>query len=584
MYSITVIYPKSKIKQFDAPMPQPVSALNDVDFKLLLNNYFNHIDLVLQIKKDSINFNGLKYIWNTSPQQQNILSQYFSTNPTQFADPLSNPGENNSIPLEEGIAALKYIKLRKTDVINSYNELNITPIPFVKFFNRNINIPEYNKFKKPLVSPLYEQEAVLPDLNTFKTIIDTLLKNGYIKSPLSTDSYFNKPIGFFALNNTLYKLPQIKQTAEWQPYKQSFNQMVANIQLYDFEDNIEAWKSLLGNIVDLNQNSYERYKETLGRTRILGRNDSVYFYPYKGGNYIVPAYKVIYNERPILKEIFRDVIKNKKVKNSVANAVFQEIKDEYQNLLPISLKIETEYTCSEDHRFMKFCRKIDEDQKEKNKGNIFRYLYKSTAETGKNIDGGGWGFNLSNTHFLDTNPIYENQINNGTLTEFQIKWLDVSDLKTKKTRKKLFCISSIPARKTSNNKSGITTFFTPLYRSKIKPEVYAFDLAIVNQNKEAILIFEFDGSDHFRPRSIKDSKQGFLNKVVADQLKSEFARIEQIPIVRIPGYHKTNEIAKQRSLFKDFVLQKLKELIPNLDIKEKETQPDNINTLTNNPQ
>jgi hypothetical protein len=584
MYSITVIYPKSKIKQFDAPMPQPVSALNDVDFKLLLNNYFNHIDLVLQIKKDSINFNGLKYIWNTSPQQQNILSQYFSTNPTQFADPLSNPGENNLIPLEEGIAALKYIKLRKTDVINSYNELNITPIPFVKLFNKNIKIPEYNNFKKPIVSPLYEQEAVLPDLNTFKTIVDTLLKNGYIKSPLSTDSYFNKPIGFFALNNTLYKLPQIKQTAEWQPYKQSFNQMVANIQLYDFEDNIEAWKSLLGNIVDLNQNSYERYKETLGRTRILGRNDSVYFYPYKGGNYIVPTYKVIYNERPILKEIFRDVIKNKKVKNSVANAVFQEIKDEYQNLLPISLKIETEYTCSEDHRFMKLCEEIDKDQKEKNKGNIFRYLYKSTAETGKNIDGGGWGFNLSNTHFLDTNPIYENQINNGTLTEFQIKWINVSDLKTKKTRKKLFCISSIPARKTSNNKSGITTFFTPLYKSKIKPETYAFDLAIVNQNKEAILIFEFDGSDHFRPRSIKDSKQGFLNKVVADQLKSEFARIEQIPIVRIPGYHKTNEIAKQRSLFKDFILQKLKELIPNLDIKEPEKLPDKINTLTNNPQ
>ena len=54
MYSITVIYPKSKIKQFDAPMPQPVSALNDVDFKLLLNNYFNHIDLALQIKKDNI--------------------------------------------------------------------------------------------------------------------------------------------------------------------------------------------------------------------------------------------------------------------------------------------------------------------------------------------------------------------------------------------------------------------------------------------------------------------------------------------------------------------------------------------------
>lgn len=72
--------------------------------------------------------------------------------------------------------------------------------------------------------------------------------------------------------------------------------------------------------------------------------------------------------------------------------------------------------------------------------------------------------------------------------------------------------------------------------------------------------------------------------MVADQLKSEFARIQQIPIVRIPGYHKTNEIAKQRSLFKDFVLQKLKELIPNLDIKEPEKLPDTINTLTNNPQ
>ena len=583
MYSITVIYPKSKIKQFDAPMPQPVSALSDVDFKLLLNNYFNHIELALQVKNNNINLNGLKYTWNISPQQEQILSQYFSTNPVQFADPQSNPGENNTIPLEEGIAALKYIKLRKTDVINEYNKLGITPIPFVKLFNRNIQIPEYNKLKKPIVSPLYEQNAVLPDLDKFKKIIDTLLKQGYIKSPLDTKSYEAKPIGFFALENTLYKLPSSKIPAEWEPYKQFFNQMVANIPLYDFEQNIEAWKSLLGKIVDLNQNSYERNKETLGRTRILGRADSVYYYPYQGKNYIVPTYKVIYNDRPILKEIFQNIIKNKLVKNSVANSVFQEIKDEYQNLLPTSIRIETEYTCSKDHRFMKLCEEIDEGQEEENKGNIFRYLYKSTAATGKEIDG-GLGFNISNTHFLETNQIYENQINNGTLTEFLIKWLDVSDVKTKKTRKKLFCISSIPARKTSNNKSGITTFFTPLYKSKIKPQTYAFDLAIVNQNDEVILIFEFDGSDHFRPRSIKDSKQGFLNKVVADQLKSEFARIQQIPIVRIPGYHKTNEIAKQRSLFKDFVLQKLKELIPNLDIKEPEKLPDTVNTLTNNPQ
>lgn len=583
MYSITVIYPKSKIKQFDAPMPQPVSALSDVDFKLLLNNYFNHIELALQVKNDNINLNGLKYTWNISPQQEQILSQYFSTNPVQFADPQSNPGENNTIPLEEGIAALKYIKLRKTDVINGYNKLGITPIPFVKLFNRNIQIPEYNKLKKPIVSPLYEQNAVLPDLDKFKKIIDTLLKQGYIKSPLDTKSYEAKPIGFFALENTLYKLPSSKIPAEWEPYKQFFNQMVANIPLYDFEQNIEAWKSLLGKIIDLNQNSYERNKETLGRTRILGRADSVYYYPYQGKNYIVPTYKVIYNDRPILKEIFQNIIKNKLVKNSVANSVFQEIKDEYQNLLPTSIRIETEYTCSKDHRFMKLCEEIDKDQEEENKGNIFRYLYKSTAATGKEIDG-GLGFNISNTHFLETNQIYENQINNGTLTEFLIKWLDVSDVKTKKTRKKLFCISSIPARKTSNNKSGITTFYTPLYKSKIKPQTYAFDLAIVNQNDEVILIFEFDGSDHFRPRSIKDSKQGFLNKVVADQLKSEFARIQQIPIVRIPGYHKTNEIAKQRSLFKDFVLQKLKELIPNLDIKEPEKLPDTVNTLTNNPQ
>ena len=583
MYSITVIYPKSKIKQFDAPMPQPVSVLSDVDFKLLLNNYFNHIELALQVKNDNINLNGLKYTWNISPQQEQILSQYFSTNPVQFADPQSNPGENNTIPLEEGIAALKYIKLRKTDVINEYNKLGITPIPFVKFFNRNIQIPEYNKLKKPIVSPLYEQNAVLPDLDKFQKIIDTLLKQGYIKSPLDTKSYEAKPIGFFALENTLYKLPSSKIPAEWEPYKQFFNQMVANIPLYDFEQNIEAWKSLLGKIVDLNQNSYERKKETLGRTRILGRADSVYYYPYQGKNYIVPTYKVIYNDRPILKEIFQNIIKNKLVKNSVANSVFQEIKDEYQNLLPTSIRIETEYTCSKDHRFMKLCEEIDEGQEEENKGNIFRYLYKSTAATGKEIDG-GLGFNISNTHFLETNQIYENQINNGTLTEFLIKWLDVSDVKTKKTRKKLFCISSIPARKTSNNKSGITTFFTPLYKSKIKPQTYAFDLAIVNQNDEVIVIFEFDGSDHFRPRSIKDSKQGFLNKVVADQLKSEFARIQQIPIVRIPGYHKTNDIAKQRSLFKDFVLQKLKELIPNLDIKEPEKLPDTVNTLINNPQ
>jgi len=583
MYSITVIYPKSKIKQFDAPMPQPVSALNDVDFKLLLNNYFNHIELALQIKNNNISHNGLKYTWNISPQQQQILSQYFSTNPIQFADLQSKPGENNTIPLDDGIAALKYIKLRKTDVTNAYTELGISPIPFVKLFNRNIKIPEYNNLKKPIVSPLYEQNAILPDLDKFKRIIDILLKQGYIKSPLNTKTYEAKPIGFFALENTLYKLPAYKDKREWEFYQEFFNQMVANIQLYDFEDDIEAWKSLLGKIVDLNQYTYETYYKNLKQARTPENKNSVYYFEYKDKKYIVPTYKIVYKERPILKEIFQNIIKNKIIKNSVANSVFQEIKNEYQNLLPTSLRFVTEFTCSKDKRFMQLCDEIDKGQEEENKGNIFRYLYKSTAATGKNIDG-GWGFNLSNTHFFETNSLYKNQINNGALKEFQIKWIDVSDIKTKKTRKKLFCISSIPARKTSNNKSGITTFFTPLYKSKIKVDSYAFDLAIVNQNDEAILIFEFDGSDHFRPRTLLGNRQQFLNRVVADQLKSEFARIQQIPIFRIPGYQKTNALNNQRKEFKDFVLQKLKELIPNLDIKEPEKLPDIINTLTNNPQ
>jgi hypothetical protein len=71
-------------------------------------------------------------------------------------------------------------------------------------------------------------------------------------------------------------------------------------------------------------------------------------------------------------------------------------------------------------------------------------------------------------------------------------------------------------------------------------------------------ILEYDGTDHYFPRTYKDQETGEIkvsnptNKIISDQVKNNFARHVGIPCIRIPGFSKAKG-ANFTADFKTFV-------------------------------
>jgi hypothetical protein len=70
-------------------------------------------------------------------------------------------------------------------------------------------------------------------------------------------------------------------------------------------------------------------------------------------------------------------------------------------------------------------------------------------------------------------------------------------------------------------------------------------------NNKIISIFEFDGRDHFIPRTNDGS---FMQRLTSDQIKSAFAEKEGIPIYRIPDYSKKQKGNEWREKFKVLII------------------------------
>lgn len=66
-----------------------------------------------------------------------------------------------------------------------------------------------------------------------------------------------------------------------------------------------------------------------------------------------------------------------------------------------------------------------------------------------------------------------------------------------------------------------------------------FDFAILNKDNKIIRLIEYDGEQHFSPSSLFGEEE-FIRVKESDKQKNDWAKINNIPLIRIPYTHKNN--------------------------------------------
>lgn len=83
------------------------------------------------------------------------------------------------------------------------------------------------------------------------------------------------------------------------------------------------------------------------------------------------------------------------------------------------------------------------------------------------------------------------------------------------------------------------------YPIKVKEDQekpYRFDFAITDDSQNVIRFIEYDGEQHYKDTwsSWKNEKDSLLMRQYRDQLKNEYAKSHNIPLVRIPYWERDN--------------------------------------------
>ena len=77
--------------------------------------------------------------------------------------------------------------------------------------------------------------------------------------------------------------------------------------------------------------------------------------------------------------------------------------------------------------------------------------------------------------------------------------------------------------------------YTNIFLNKMR-----FDFAIVNSNSNIIRLIEYDGEQHFRITGGWNNEKTFKERKKRDQLKNQWAKENNIPLVRIPYWERDN--------------------------------------------
>lgn len=546
-YSVRIKNPKSNIKQFADTLPINISELTLQQFEAIISQYINHI--ALDKNKNNLSLYGQIYNWSPSNEQINFLKDYYSKDPINFADPNTDPGKNNTIDIENGKWLLGYLSSKANNPEQSYISLGLNPMPYIKFQNYNVALPQEN------INPLYSYNVVDPDPETFKKILEIFLREGYIKSPLTYNSYKDKMYSMYPLDNQLYRLPGHNKIFDkkdgvyvspyYTPFEQLQNEKIPIIPLQYFESNKRAWIAFLNEIDDINAINYDNHKETFPITRLPKINNQIVkYYTYGDKYYFIPAFRNLSDK---LKNTYEEIASKKEVSNSLANQALKELNKE-QDLIEILKQFGYEYKTERrawtDPRFQTF---IKTEIQTRDAKNIFNYFWNAiknrkkifTNDNNKNIH----KFNLS-THFFHPTPQeYKDAILDpeNPLYEFEVYW----------EGRNVMCKTNLP-----------NTISKPmkLMMADFRPETYRFDAVLLKGN-EIKYIIEFDGSDHFSSLRNYSEPANFMTKLTSDQIKSAFSDKYNIPIIRIPEYNKRQKTNQFKNEFKTFILNILKQTL-----------------------
>ena len=559
-YSITIKLPKSKIKKYDMPAPISVNDLSNDEFVNLLTTKPSHRQLARDLNKLK---NGLVDVkWETlSPEKANLLTGFYSNNPLFFADVDTIPEDNNTLSQKEGMYRVGDIPVNINLNNRAYIALGVNPIPYFRVHIKNYFFPNYE------INPLYLVKFEKnPDAQTFEFILNKLKEERVLEFPLSEPRYNKKP-DFYQIGDVYYLLPDYATVAKDASLMEVFNKFKNQETVYEFITNLDAWREFLGTLPEtttatnygthIDQN-YPVVNSSLNGT--TNREISIYMYQNQFP-YWIPKYKTL-SKTPELFGLFNEIVIEKRpIKNSLANQVFKELKLDgtINQIINDGLIFDTEYVCSRDPRWKEF---INEEILKGREKDSLLYFFSSIKEINpafSNIDNkmSYHIFNLSNT-YVDKIPDgpWKAGIKSGKIHEFTI-FCNANEIK--KTDGFNLCSQYKCISRTPDSKGEIKeTVFLFNSENTIFENRYSFDAVLRDSSGRVQYILEYDGTDHYFPRTYKDKETGEIkvtnptNKIISDQVKNNFARSLEIPCIRIPGFSK-NKGANFTSDFKTFV-------------------------------
>lgn len=75
--------------------------------------------------------------------------------------------------------------------------------------------------------------------------------------------------------------------------------------------------------------------------------------------------------------------------------------------------------------------------------------------------------------------------------------------------------------------------------------VLRFDFAILNKDKSVKSLIEYDGEQHFKPVDYFGGEDGYRQTVYRDEIKNQYCKNNNIPLLRLPYYLSNDEIKEK---------------------------------------
>ena len=544
-YRIKIKLPKNKIKQYAEPLPKSVSELSDNDFMSIVQKYLDHRALANEIVNNKLKYNGQPISWYPSNYQKELLTNFYFGNTIRLANEQEIPG-NQFASVIDGSNIIHYFKnaTQRNSIVKAYETLEINNNRFVlKMDGKNIEyIENYNQ--------QYISRECTPEI--FREILRQIYQNR--SQPLSRSEYeITYKSSYVTPDGTLYKIPQKIDSQEIynNVFKEVSQEFFPKIEIVEFTP--ESFKAFLSKFSRATKDEFE-YQRKKCPYYFATKTQATYYFSYSDVNYKVYEYnRFIKKSSQEILVIWDDATKNRESTNSIADESLREIKADETLQWPEGIIFDTQYNSSDFKSFANaYLQKYNNDQ-------IQTLIDAIMLENDENVrieqENETYYFNLSTDFFLMNSDIQKQHEDNiKSKKEYEFKLF-------KKDNVWLCCVNKV-----SRNLHIPETI--RLFHGRSDPNQYSLDAVLLTNGKLSHII-EYDGSYHFGLRDKADlegdkevSTNSFLNRMLADQLKSAYARSLNIPIIRVPDYNKYQKDQRWKDAFKLFILEKLNIIQP----------------------